>query len=89
MTDHDQDYRRGPGTGPKAQQWHARQANARKERQQLRDLAVTVDCPRPPCGCGMVAGRDCVSRLPGEPPQPLKRFPAHPARIAAARKAVK
>lgn len=79
LDDDRQDYSRG-------QQWHARQANARKESAELKKLAETVPCPMPPKGCGMPAGRECVSRFPGEKPQPLKHLPAHAARIALARK---
>lgn len=79
LDDDRQDYSRG-------QQWHARQANARKESAELKKLAETVPCPMPPKGCGMTAGRECVSRFPGEKPQPLKHLPAHAARIALARK---
>jgi len=75
-----QDYSRG-------QQWHARQANARKESAVLKALAETVACPPPPKGCGMPPGAQCVVRFTGEPPKPLNRMPAHPARIALARKA--
>lgn len=71
-----QDYRRGPA-------WHAQQANARKEWQQLRDLAVTVPCR----DCGMPKGAACVTRRPGEKPEILQRFPAHASRISDARKA--
>lgn len=70
------DYARG-------RQWHAQQANARREWQQLRDLAVTVACR----ACGMPLGAACVSRLPGEKPTVLQRFPAHASRISDARKA--
>ena len=74
------DFARGPG-------WHAQQASARAEWQAMRDLAVTVACPTPPKGCGMPIGAACVSRLPGEKPTLLVKFPAHAPRIALARKA--
>lgn len=80
LDDDRQDYARG-------QQWHARQANARKESAELKNLAETVACPPPPKGCGMPIGAECVSRLPGEPPKPLRRMPAHPTRITLAQKA--
>lgn len=71
------DYARG-------RQWHAIQANARKEWQAMRDLAVTVNCPPPPHGCGMPIGAACVNRG-SSPPTLLKRFPAHTARIKIAK----
>ena len=74
--DEPRDYARG-------RQWHAQQAAARKEWQQMRDLAVTVACR----ACRMPPGAACVSRLRGETPRPLKRFPAHAIRISDARKA--
>lgn len=80
LDDDRQDYSRG-------QQWHARQANARKESAELKKLAETVACPPPPKGCGMPKGAACVARFPGEPPQPLNHMPAHPTRITLARKA--
>lgn len=67
----------------RGRQWHAMQANARKEWQAMRDLAVTIGCRE----CGMPPGAACVSRLRGEQPRPLKRFPAHATRINDARKA--
>lgn len=69
----------------RGQQWHAMQARARKESQELRDLAVTVGCRH----CGMPKGAACVARLPGEKPTVLQRFPAHASRISDARKASK
>lgn len=74
------DYARGP-------QWHAQQARARAEWQQMRDLAITVPCPPKPHGCGVPVGVACVNR-DGKPGL-LKKFPAHPRRIAIARKAAK
>lgn len=80
LDDDRQDYSRG-------QQWHARQANARKESAELKALAETVACPPPPKGCGMPKGAPCVARFTGEEPHPLNRMPAHPTRITLARKA--
>lgn len=80
LDDDRQDYSRG-------QQWHARQANARRESAALKELAETVACPPPPKGCGMPKGAPCVARFTGEEPHPLNRMPAHPTRITLARKA--
>lgn len=87
-SDDDQpDHRRASATGPArtAPNWHARQANARKEWQAMRDLAVTIACPPPPHGCGMPIGAACVNRSPRRTPTVLKRFPAHTARINLAK----
>lgn len=76
------DYRRGPD-------WHRQQATARREWDQLRELSIEVPCPRPPIGCGMPIGAACVNRDGGQKPTLLKKFPAHPRRIANARRARK
>lgn len=65
------DYQRGPGRRRTI-------ADAHAEWLQLRDLANTVPCPPPPHGCNAPPGTPCPD---------LRKFPAHPARIANARKA--
>ena len=79
LDDEKLDYSRG-------QQWHARQANARKQWQQMRELALTVYCR----DCRVAGGEPCVIRdragtIVGE----LTRFPAHTNRINDARKAAR
>ncbi|MCV7255655.1 hypothetical protein H7J86_26170 [Mycobacterium hackensackense] len=82
------DYQRGRATGGTRtpRNWHARQANARKELAALRDLAKTANCPPAPHGCGKPIGAECVDRKTGKP---LKHFPGHTARINLARKAMR
>lgn len=70
----------------RGRQWHARQANARREWQQLRDLALTVLCR----DCRVAGGEPCVIRdRAGTAIAELTRFPAHTSRINDARKAAR
>lgn len=71
-----QDYARGPN-------WHAAQARARAEWQELRELSITIACR----DCGMPAGAACVNRGGGPKPTVLTKFPAHANRINDAKKA--